>query len=153
MAQGARMCNHRVAMTDMPASVTREIVLPAPPEEVWPALTEAEQLAGWFAPEVEIDPRPGGAAVFRWEDEARRAVIEEVEEPRRLSFRWGDAAESSCVEFTLDEVEEGTLLRVRETAEAAAPLPGVVAMLGRGAGWQRVLGRLSTARARNAAAA
>ena len=35
--------------------VTREIVLPAPREEVWAALTEAERLEEWFANEVEFD--------------------------------------------------------------------------------------------------
>src|ERR671933_1655180 len=40
--------------------VTREIVVPAPPEEVWEALTEPERLEEWFANEVELDVRPGG---------------------------------------------------------------------------------------------
>ena len=37
--------------------VTREIVFPDPPDEVWRALTEAEQLEEWFANDVELDPR------------------------------------------------------------------------------------------------
>jgi uncharacterized protein YndB with AHSA1/START domain len=36
--------------------VTREIELDAPPEEVWEALTDADQLAEWFANDVELDP-------------------------------------------------------------------------------------------------
>lgn len=123
-------------------SVTREVVLPAPPEEVWPALIEADRLEEWFAPEVEIDARPGGAAVFRWEDSERHAVIEEVEAPRRLSFRWDGDGERSRVEFTLDEVAEGTRLRVVETAMAET-LPDAVAVLGRGADWPVVLAQLA----------
>lgn len=130
----------------MSTSVRREVTLPVPPDELWPALTEAERLADWFAPEVDIDARPGGGAVFRWEDGARRAVIEEVEAPHRLAFRWAGlgedgAAEPSRVELTLEEVEEGTRLRVVETT-AGESLDATCAMLGAAHGWERLLGRL-----------
>ena len=46
--------------------IRREIVLPAPREEVWEALTDPERLEDWFANEVELDLRPGGGATFRW---------------------------------------------------------------------------------------
>ena len=134
----------------MPASVCREVVLPVTPEELWPALTEAEQLAEWFAPDVRIDARPGGDAVFAWEDGVRRAVIEEVEAPRRLSFTWSEAGDGgvdrSRVELTLDEVAEGTRLRVVETCLSDSR-PAVVAVLGRGEGWPRLLARLGRLRA------
>lgn len=148
----ADLCNHMVAMS---TSVRREVVLPLRPEELWPSLTEADRLADWFAPEVDIDARPGGDAVFRWEDATRRAVIEEVDAPRRLSFRWAEVgddgeAERSRVEFTLEEVEDGTRLRVVETAAGEA-LPATAAMLGAGDAWQRLLGRLRRSRAAVAA--
>ena len=54
--------------------VRREIVLEAPVEEVWAALTEPERLEEWFANDVELDVRPGGEGVFRWGDgDERRA--------------------------------------------------------------------------------
>ena len=60
--------------------VTREIVFPDSPDEVWKALTEAEQLEEWFANDVELDPREGGDGVFRWDDgEERRAKVLVVE--------------------------------------------------------------------------
>src|SRR6266700_6430579 len=69
--------------------VTREIVLDAPRDEVWAALTEAERLEEWFANDVELDARPGGECVFRWENgEERRAIVEVLEEERRLALRW-----------------------------------------------------------------
>ena len=46
--------------------IRREIVLPAPREDVWEALTEPERLADWFANDVDLDLRPGGGASFRW---------------------------------------------------------------------------------------
>jgi uncharacterized protein YndB with AHSA1/START domain len=93
--------------------VTREIVFPASPDEVWDALTDPEQLEEWFANDVELDVREGGDGVFRWDDgEERRAKVLVVEPGERLVFDWADEGE---VEFTLEEVEEGTRLLVRES--------------------------------------
>jgi uncharacterized protein YndB with AHSA1/START domain len=93
--------------------VTREIVFPASPDEVWEALTDPEQLEEWFANDVELDVREGGDGVFRWDDgEERRAKILVVEPGERLVLDWADEGE---VEFTLEEVEEGTRLFVRES--------------------------------------
>jgi uncharacterized protein YndB with AHSA1/START domain len=99
--------------------VVREVVLDAPPEEVWEALTDQERLEEWFANDVEFDLQHGG--VFRWDDgEVRHAVVEEVEPERRLAIRWWDPAapDESAVTFTLDEIEHGTRLVVTETASA-----------------------------------
>lgn len=98
--------------------VTRELVLPAPPEEVWEALTDPERLKEWFATEVERD---GDTFVYRWGDgEVRRATIEEADEPRRLGFRWADedGSDESLVVFELEEDEEGTRLTVTEEPAA-----------------------------------
>ena len=102
------------------ASVRREIVLPSPREEVWEALTEPERLEEWFANDVELDPRPGGEGVFRWDDGSeRRALVEVVEEPSRFAFEWREGDDASSVDFTLEEVPEGTRLTVVESAPAA----------------------------------
>ena len=97
--------------------VTRRLVLPAPPDEVWAALTDPEQLQEWFANEVEWD---GDELVYRWDDgEERRARIEESLEPHRLGFRWRDGeGEESRVTFELQETEEGTHLTVTEGRHA-----------------------------------
>ena len=97
--------------------VTREVVVPAPPEEVWQALTEPERLEEWFANEVELDVRPGGTGRFRWDDgEERRAVVREVEPGERLVLDWDDEGEVGEVVFTLEEVPDGTRLLVREVS-------------------------------------
>jgi uncharacterized protein YndB with AHSA1/START domain len=96
--------------------VVREIVFPVEPDEVWEALTEPERLEEWFATEVELDPRPGGAGIFRWENgEERHATVREAEENERLVLDWDDE-DGGEVEFTLEPVEEGTRLVVRETS-------------------------------------
>ena len=94
--------------------IEREIVLPVPPEEAWGALTEPEQLEEWFANDVELDARPGGVGVFRWDDgDVRHAVVETVDETERLVLRWDD---DGRVELTLDEHPDGTRVRVRESS-------------------------------------
>jgi len=99
--------------------VTRELVLPVPPDEVWEALTDPERLREWFANDVERD---GDAVVFRWGDGAvRRATFDEVDEPRRLGFRWSDPdapEEETRVTFELEEDEDGTRLTVTEEPSA-----------------------------------
>ena len=101
------------------AAVEREVVFEAPVEEVWHALTQPERLREWFANEVELDARPGGTGVFRWDDgSVRHAVVEHVEEERRLAFRWGDEdGDESRVELALEETPDGTRLSVTETCD------------------------------------
>jgi uncharacterized protein YndB with AHSA1/START domain len=101
-------------------SVQREVVFEAAPDEVWAALTCPERLAEWFANDVELEVRPGGAGTFRWDDGSlRHAVVEEVEHERRLAFRWSDEEGSeSRVELVLDDSPDGTRLTVTETATA-----------------------------------
>ncbi len=93
--------------------MTREIVFPVPPDEVWEALTDPEQLEEWFANDVELDPREGGEGVFRWDDgEERHATVLVAEPGERLVLDWDD---EGTVELTLEEVDEGTRLLVRES--------------------------------------
>ena len=93
--------------------MTREIVFPSLPDEVWEALTEADQLEEWFANDVELDARPGGTGVFRWDDGGeRRATVIVCEPGEKLVLDWDEEGE---VEFTIEEVEAGTRLLVRES--------------------------------------
>jgi uncharacterized protein YndB with AHSA1/START domain len=102
---------------NLPHTVTRSVLLPASPAEVWEALTEESALRGWLAAEVEIEPHEGGELVCRYEDgEERRGEVELVEEAERLAFNWRrEGGEASRVEFLVDAVAEGTRLTVIET--------------------------------------
>ena len=106
-------------------AIEREIIVPATPVEVWPAVAHSDGISAWFGAEVEIDPHPGGRGTFRWPDgRSRPVVVEEVEPGRRFAFRWmpfertaaGDIVTlpSTRVEITLDEVADGTRVRVVE---------------------------------------
>jgi uncharacterized protein YndB with AHSA1/START domain len=112
--------------------VEREIVFPESPAELWEALTEPERLEEWFATEVELDPRPGGAGVFRWGDgDERRATVCEASEEERLVLDWEDGGGEVVLE--LEEVDGGTLLRVVESTPEFA-----TALALRALAWARV---------------
>jgi len=88
-------------MYDAPAgehalSIARRI--PAPPDAVFAAWTDAEQLRRWYAPrgmtvpQCEMDPRPGGAFRLTMRDADGRdlphpMVVDAVEAPRLLVLR------------------------------------------------------------------
>ena len=72
----------------MENQVTREIELDAAPDEVWEALTDPEQLAGWLGAEAEIERAPGRALAIETEDGPREGWVEEYEPARRLSIWW-----------------------------------------------------------------
>jgi uncharacterized protein YndB with AHSA1/START domain len=98
-------------------AVRKEVVYEGiPREDVWAALTDADQLEGWFANEVTLDLQPGGGASFRWGNgEERHATITELDPEHRLALQWDDDGE---VEFTLDDDGDGTRLTVVETSPA-----------------------------------
>ena len=94
--------------------VVREIEVDAGPEDVWEALTDAAHLEEWFANEVELDPRAGGRAVFRWDNgETREALVEWVEEGTRIVLRFDD---DGIVDLRVAPAERGSLVQIRETA-------------------------------------
>ena len=96
--------------------IRREMVFDVSREELWEALTDPERLEDWFANEVDVDLRPGGAASFRWANgEERHATVTAVDPEERLSFAWEDDGE---VEFTLADDDAGTRLTVVETVPA-----------------------------------
>jgi uncharacterized protein YndB with AHSA1/START domain len=122
--------------------IRRWVVLGAPIDDVWRAVIEPQHLGAWFGADVELDPRPGGAIAFRMPDgSARRGVVEVVERPRRLAFRWRtitsgpsgtSVAEVSRVEFELaPEPDGGTSVTVIESPGLLAPDTEPVAPSGR----------------------
>ena len=106
-------------------AIEREITVPATPSEVWPAVTHSDEISAWFGAEAEIHAQPGGRGTFRWPDgRSHHILVEEVEPECRLAFRWlpfertaaGEIrpVPSTRVEITLDEVADGTRVRVVE---------------------------------------
>ncbi len=114
----------------MVSDVERQVVLPATPEEVWEEVADPERLGDWFGAEVDGEIAPGEPVRFTSPDgNERRAVVERVEPERRLTFRWlpVDDEEASRVDITLDEIPDGTILRVveRQIDSAVSPAPRI----------------------------
>jgi uncharacterized protein YndB with AHSA1/START domain len=89
-----------------------ERTLPAPPERVWRALTEASPLTAWFWPAhfaatVRVDARPGGELRIAAADGlAVSGRFREVEAPRRLVFTWRWDGDPAVADSAGDEDEE-----------------------------------------------
>jgi uncharacterized protein YndB with AHSA1/START domain len=92
--------------------LTREITLPATPEEVWRSLEEP----AWLGEDASIELEPDGDV--RAGD--RTGFVEEVEEERRLVFWWAAPDEDSTrVELSLEEDGDVTHVRVVESRPLA----------------------------------
>jgi len=107
----------------IPDQIEREIVINAPVDRVWAALTEAQHIGAWFGQSAEVDLRPGGALTVTWEEYGTaRTTIERVEPKRFFSWRWtpGGIKDSTpdrttLVEFSLVPEGAGTRLKVVES--------------------------------------
>jgi uncharacterized protein YndB with AHSA1/START domain len=144
--------------------IEKEVVLRAPLERVWRAISDADEFGQWFG--VRFDgPFVQGASVTgvitptTVDDEVAKAQepyagqadtwqIVAVEPKRRLAFRWHPyaAAEpdtdysqepTTLVEFTLDETADGVLLRIVESGFDAIPADRrAEAFEGNSEGWE-----------------
>lgn len=109
--------------------IRREVMIDAPIERVWEALTTAEHLSKWFGDSAEIDLRPGGRARIGWSEFSHSVdcIVENVERPHRFSFRWEALSEtpveevSTLVEFILEAVGNGTKLSMVESGFSLLP--------------------------------
>jgi uncharacterized protein YndB with AHSA1/START domain len=114
----------------VPERIEREILVEAPPDVVWSAITEPEHVSRWFGDAADIDLRPGGEASFTWNDDdggTAHARIVTVERPHFFAFRWMrwsrehptgpglQEGNSTLVEFSLTAEGDGTRLRVVES--------------------------------------
>jgi uncharacterized protein YndB with AHSA1/START domain len=112
----------------MAPTIEQEILIDAPVDVVWRAVTEPEQISRWFSDEVDLEAKPGYEGALTFNDRAAKqsltvhVTVQSVEPDRWFSYRWlhpqGAAAgegNSLLVEFTLTPEGDGTRLRVIET--------------------------------------
>ncbi len=120
-------------------AVRLERHLPDPPEVVWRALTEREQLRSWFPCDVVLADgkwEVGSSISFPFPPEVIDLTITgqvlEVEEPIRLAFTWGE----ETLRFELTPLDGGTLLVLIDELAASIAARN-------GAGWETCLDRLA----------
>lgn len=121
-------------------SVERELVLPgAEPDEAWDLVADPERLGEWLGGDVEMDPVPGGEFRIRFHDDdedERVGFVEELDsDAQRFAFWWRrpDDELSTRVEISIEESEDGVLLRVVETSPLATLDCIGIPLRGRGA--------------------
>jgi len=126
----------------MPMTATDRVektsVLKAPRSRVWRALTMADEFGSWFR--ARLSGTFAAGATLRgpitypgYEHLTLEIQVERMEPERYLSFRWHPNAvdptvdyssePTTLVEFTLEEVKEGTRLTIVESGFDALP-PG-----------------------------
>lgn len=135
--------------------IDRSIELNAPPERVWRALTNADELAAWFQVRIEGDLAPGNevwmTSVHPDHAGVRFVVrIAEMTKPRRVVWEWhpGEVDPGvdysreprTTVTFSLEPSGRGTRLSLSETGfDAIALARRAKAYTDNSQGWTDVL--------------
>ena len=139
-------------------SIEKEIVVRAPKERVYAALTTPEQFVKWFSIGVEGKFETGERPIVDFGEYGRFRIYVVAANPYNyFAYRsvdastyspqgfYGDAlAEpNTLVEFTLTEFEGGTKVHLKESGIASLPAEVIEETLnGNSAGWDFMLGRL-----------
>lgn len=133
--------------------IERSVVINAPRERVWRALSNAEEFGAWFGVKLEGQtfssgrPTRGPLTVKGYEHIVWQVMVERVEPPNLLSFRWHPYAiepgvdyskeEPTLVTFTLQEAPgNATMLTVVESGfDKVPPSRRLEAFRMNGRGW------------------
>ena len=117
--------------------IEKEIVVRAPRSRVWRALTDAREFGQWFRAEMADEFAVGALARGRitypgYEHLTLEVHVERLEPERVFAFRWHPYAvdpkedyanePTTLVVFELEEVPEGTRIRVTESGFDQIPL-------------------------------
>ena len=129
------------------AELTREIIIDASPETIWPFLVDPDRHVEWLGTVADIDPRPGGTyrVLVGGKNPGVGEYVEVVPNEKVVfTFGWEQDGNpitpgSSTVEISLHP--EGDKTRVRLVHRG---LPDD-AVSDHGHGWAHYLGRLSIA--------
>ena len=125
-----------VSAVAVPDLIEKQIVLRAPRSRVWRALTDAEEFSAWFGVRLQGGfqmgkPISGPITKPGYEHVTMTAYIEEIQPQTLFSYRWHPYAvergvdyssePTTLVEFRLEDVPEGTLLKVTESGFSRVP--------------------------------
>ena len=116
--------------------IEKQIELNAPVARVWRALTDHEEFGAWFKVDLEAPFAPGqttrGKITYPgYEHLVMEVVVQRMEPERLFSFHWyptGDDPDTdlsketpTLVEFKLERLGDGTLLKLSESGFDALP--------------------------------
>jgi uncharacterized protein YndB with AHSA1/START domain len=134
-------------METTPNEIRKVVIVQAPLEKVWEAISDSTQFGHWFGAQISGSFEPGKRLKLTIEptrvdpqvaksQEAYRGIefdiwVEEVEPQRRFSFRWHpyevdgeepESAPTTLVEFTLQAREDSTEVVIVESGFDSIPL-------------------------------
>jgi uncharacterized protein YndB with AHSA1/START domain len=93
-------------------SVVHEVTYPHPPERVWKALVDPDELGAWLM-DNDFVPTVGGRFTMDCEPIGPlQGEVLEVDPPRRLSYKWTGAFGVTVVTFQLTPIASGTHVRL-----------------------------------------
>ena len=116
--------------------IEKQVLLRAPRSRVWRAITDSKEFGTWFQAIFHGTFRVGAKLRAKvtypgYEHVEFEVVVEKMEPERLFSYRWHPFAVDmsrdyssepmTLVEFTLEEVEGGTLLRMVESGFESIP--------------------------------
>jgi uncharacterized protein YndB with AHSA1/START domain len=107
-------------MSSFDTPIIHKVLIRANRISVYDAMTTAEGLDGWFTKGTSVDRRTGGKLILRWVEwgpdkvttEAECPIVD-VKIPERFVFKWWEDSYTT-VEMDFEEVEEGTVVSVKE---------------------------------------
>jgi uncharacterized protein YndB with AHSA1/START domain len=123
--------------TTMTDRIEKEVLLQAPRKRVWRALTDSKEFGAWFQAAFTEPFRPGARVKARitypgYEHLVIDIVVEKMEPERLFSYRWhpnpvdpkADYSKEpmTLVEFTLEDAEGGTRLKLVESGFDGIPI-------------------------------
>jgi len=104
--------------------IKQRTFIAVPPEKVYDTITSGDGWNAFFTHATEIDPKPGGSMVFRWEDwgpdfytsESECKVVT-TDRPKKFAFQWGFKREDdpTTVTFDLEAKDGGTVVTLTES--------------------------------------
>ncbi len=118
--------------------IEKQVLLRAPRARVWRAITDYKEFGTWFQCVFHEPFKPGATIKGRitypgYEHLAIEIVVEKMEAERLFSYRWHPNVKiepgvdyskepTTLVEFTLEEVKGGTLLKLVESGFDRIPI-------------------------------
>ncbi len=127
-----------MSITTTTDAIRKDIVLKAPRDRVWRAISDPREFGAWFRVDLAGTKfEPGTMAQGKMtypghEGSPFEMLIDRIEAPRLFSFRWHpygidpnydySSEPLTLIEFTLEEVDGGTKLTVVESGFDAVPL-------------------------------
>ena len=109
---------------DLTETLDRKIKIGARRETVFRYFTDSARFAKWWGAGSQIEATPGGAMLIQYPNGiSASGEVVEVEAPRRIVFTYATPgqtpSDASLVTITLEEIEQGTLLKLHHAFSSA----------------------------------